>query len=734
MNRKLLSLFLLLFLIVGGATSAWAETSTLTFTAKCNGSGTADDDVAWTVTSDGTESNFDNTKGIHYGTSSAQVKYIQLSTSGISGTITKVVVNASVASGVSASVSVSVGGSAFGGDAKSVGTSATNYTFEGSASGEIVVKLEKPSKAAKALYVKSVEVTYTTGGGDTPTLKNSDLALTGAPIALSFDLYNNSSAQVINYTTSSTGDVTIAESDYATFSINETDKTITVTPKTAVTQSAQTITVNQAADDDYKAGSATFTLTITNSTPYTVTFSDDNSEIQASKGDAVDLPSRSDIGGYTFAGWSNAPVAPETTTAPTSILTGNYIPADDITLYPVYKRIEGDGGPQNMSANVTLSAYATANSWISGTQYTSVTIDENVTAAVSNGGGNTGKYYSNGSWRFYPSESGEFTISTTSGELTSITITYTGNTLTYGDDNVTSGTAISVSGTSASFSVSGSSSNSQITAISVEYSIEGSGATYYVSAPAQANLTDANDITELASAAGHGCVVTYTRSFTDGKASTVCLPFDYTKKEGDGSFYEFTGIEQNGEGEYVATMTEPGESTLEAKKPYLYLPNGDDEVNFGGTYAIPSDLTAGSYTSGDWTFKGTFETIEWASAPAGTYGFSAQDKGDIYQGEFVKVGNYVRIKPMRCYLQYTGDDSQWAGVRGKNRVAAKMPETIKVRLVGADGTVTAIGSLSTTTGEMTMDGAWYSINGTRLNGTPATKGIYVRNGKKVVIK
>ena len=160
MKQKLLTkLLLMLLCLVGGAFSAWADTSTLTFSAKCNGSGTADDGASWTVTSDGTESNFDS-KGIHYGTSNAQVTYIQLSTSDISGTITKVVVNASTASGVTATVSVTVGGAAFGGEAKSLTSSAANYTFNGSASGEIIVRVEKPSKAAKALYVKSIAVTY----------------------------------------------------------------------------------------------------------------------------------------------------------------------------------------------------------------------------------------------------------------------------------------------------------------------------------------------------------------------------------------------------------------------------------------------------------------------------------------------------------------------------------------------------------------------------------------------
>lgn len=134
-------------------------TSTLTFTAKCNGSGTADDGTSWTVTSDGLESNFDSNRGIHYGTNSASVEYIKLTTSDISGTITKIVVNASAAS--DATVSVKVDEAAFGGDPQSLSSSANDYTFNGSASGSIEVTVTKPSSAKKALYVKSVTVTYT---------------------------------------------------------------------------------------------------------------------------------------------------------------------------------------------------------------------------------------------------------------------------------------------------------------------------------------------------------------------------------------------------------------------------------------------------------------------------------------------------------------------------------------------------------------------------------------------
>lgn len=162
--------------------NVWAEVSTLTFTAKANGSGTADDGASWTVTSDGTESQFDDTKGIHYGTNKAAVQYIRLSTSGITGTITKVEVNASAASGVTATVGVTVGGDAFGGDAQSISTSAEDYTFTGSASGDIVVTVTKPSSATKAIYCKSVAVTYSTGGTETAVetieLNKNELTLT----------------------------------------------------------------------------------------------------------------------------------------------------------------------------------------------------------------------------------------------------------------------------------------------------------------------------------------------------------------------------------------------------------------------------------------------------------------------------------------------------------------------------------------------------------------------------
>ena len=249
-------------------------------------------------------------------------------------------------------------------------------------------------------------------------------------------------------------------------------------------------------------------------------------------------------------------------------------------------------------------------------------------------------------------------------------------------------------------------------------------------------LIDGEGITALNTCVGLQCYVNYSRLFTEGKASTVCLPFAYTKKEGDGSFYEFTGIDKEN-GNYVATMTEPSTTALTANTPYLYMPSATGNVTFSGTYTIPAELKAGSTTSGDWTYQGTYTTVEWPEAPTGIYGFSAQDVSaqGISQGQFVKVGAYVKVKPMRCYLKYKSGGADYAGARGMNRATAEepLPETISVRLISANGDLNAIGTLHTKTGEVTLDG-WYTLDGTRLSGKPTRKGIYVNNGKKIVLK
>ena len=103
----------------------------------------------------------------------------------------------------------------------------------------------------------------------------------------------------------------------------------------------------------------------------------------------------------------------------------------------------------------------------------------------------------------------------------------------------------------------------------------------------------------------------------------------------------------------------------------------------------------------------------------------------------MKVGAYVKVKPMRAYLKYKdgGEDYSGAPMMAPRRAAETLPERISVRLIDAEGNVTGIGTLETRTGEVRFDPeAWYTLNGVRLSGQPTQKGIYVNNGKKVIIK
>ena len=338
---------MLLAVLLGmGSSAAWADdTSTLTFTTKCNGSGTADNDALWTVTSDGTESNFDEAKGIHYGTGSAQVQYIRLSTSDIPGTITEVVVNASTASGVSATASVTVGGNAFGGDPKSLSSSADNYTFTGSASGEIVVTVTKPSKAVKAIYVKSVKVTYTTGGG-TPTCATP----TFSPAA---GTYNSAQSVTIS---SETNDATIY------YTTDGTDPSSSSTQYTTAISVSESMTIKAIAvkdgNNDSEVATAAYTINTSVATTTTIdatgiTNTDVYPSTEAGTLSAIVKDNDGNpIDGATIT-WSGDNDAVATIDAATGVVT--LVAAGDVTFTATYAGVEGEYDESSATYDLTIT-------------------------------------------------------------------------------------------------------------------------------------------------------------------------------------------------------------------------------------------------------------------------------------------------------------------------------------------------------------------------------------------
>ena len=167
--KKLITLFLFATL---AASVGWADTYSYTFENKqFSSNGTKDlGGVSWTLAGDGDYWGYDVTKGQQFGSGNSPYKSLTLSTTGISGTIQSVTVNASMAKDGVGTISISVGGTSYLSN-QSLTSSATNYTGTGSSSGTIVISMSQTT--SKAFYIKSITVTYTTGSQATvevPTL------------------------------------------------------------------------------------------------------------------------------------------------------------------------------------------------------------------------------------------------------------------------------------------------------------------------------------------------------------------------------------------------------------------------------------------------------------------------------------------------------------------------------------------------------------------------------------
>ena len=253
-------------------------------------------------------------------------------------------------------------------------------------------------------------------------------------------------------------------------------------------------------------------------------------------------------------------------------------------------------------------------------------------------------------------------------------------------------------------------------------------------------LNEIDGVEPLIALGGAAVPVRFSRTFNAGKASTVCLPFEYTKGT-EGDYYTFSGVKLDlSDGKWKAEMHENTATTLAANTPYLFMPAGTEgtvNVVFQGTAA--TTVKAGATDYNDWTFKGIYTNKTWAAADCGyDYGFAATSGKatdgvtDVAAGDFVRFAEGAFIKPMRAYLTYSGSVNPWTSNAPGFRSPNRLPETISVILVKADGTTTSM--LNAQCIMLNEADAWYTLDGRKLSGKPTTKGLYIHNGKKTVIK
>ena len=111
-------------------------------------------------------------------------------------------------------------------------------------------------------------------------------------------------------------------------------------------------------------------------------------------------------------------------------------------------------------------------------------------------------------------------------------------------------------------------------------------------------------------------------------------------------------------------------------------------------------------------FVGTYTGINGGLDPATDYVFGLGKSASTYN----PTDGTTYIRPLGAYVKFK--DAQTSGAR-------------MIYIEEPDGSTTAISVVNTDA--VKMEG-WYTVNGVKLQNAPTEKGVYIQNGKKVVIK
>ena len=199
----------------------------------------------------------------------------------------------------------------------------------------------------------------------------------------------------------------------------------------------------------------------------------------------------------------------------------------------------------------------------------------------------------------------------------------------------------------------------------------------------------------------------------DGAWNTLCLPFDVTIEGSvlDGADVRALADANLTDDVLTLNFTKEGEvCKIEAGKPYIIKWKEGENLVSPVFTGVTVDATTHNFRSEDGKvyFKGTYAPLSW----------NAENQSILFLG----AGNELnwplagaRLNAFRAYFQLIGE--------------AKAREFV----VNFDGETTGISNTDRTDYTDKAD-AWYTVNGVRLSAKPTTKGMYIKNGKKVVIK
>ena len=189
---------------------------------------------------------------------------------------------------------------------------------------------------------------------------------------------------------------------------------------------------------------------------------------------------------------------------------------------------------------------------------------------------------------------------------------------------------------------------------------------------------------------------TFTRTVTEGNFGTICLPFDATVT--GATIYEITSAVKNGSGNLTAINLTETSSNLTGGKAYIFKATASNLVaTYSGEY---KEATLISH------MKGNLSSAK-LTVPQGMYVVGGNQIHKV-TGDGVTVGQY------RGYLDLS--DLEATSARGLN-------------FISLEGETTGIDAVKQ---EVKANEVFFNLAGQRV--AQPTKGLYIVNGKKVIIK
>ncbi len=222
-----------------------------------------------------------------------------------------------------------------------------------------------------------------------------------------------------------------------------------------------------------------------------------------------------------------------------------------------------------------------------------------------------------------------------------------------------------------------------------------------------------------------------TRTWTAGRWNSLILPFDITIPELSAAFgYAIFNVvdEANSKEGSVKFKLEMGiDGAIEANTPILIKTMADyagaKVIDFGSKKIVAPAAAKVEKAIGStgYKFVGTYETVAVDNATPDYHFWIGSTDAPAHIG--ATSSNTWNVLPFACYVDQTAN---------ANVPAADMIFTFE----DIDGNTTAIRGISSDNADKVkaFGEGWYNLNGVKLQGAPTEKGIYIKDGKKVVLK